>query len=162
MAKVDMKKINQEIKTSMEKVDWKKIREEVAQSLKDAEIRMKEIDFGQIEKEMAEMKLNLEKQKLDFKFDGEKMRKQIEEEMNKAKIEIEKAKVEIKHMQEFTDELEKDGLIDKKKGYKVQVKDGELYINGTKQSKQTSEKYRRFYKKDNFTINTNGDTIIEI
>jgi hypothetical protein len=162
MAKVDMKKIEQEMKASMEKIDWKKIREEIEKSMKDAEIKMKEIDLSQLEKEMAELKINMEKQKFDFKVDGEKIRQQVEEGMKKAKVEMEKAREEMKYLQEFTDELQKDGLIDKKKGYKVQLKDGELYINGTKQSKETSDKYRRFYKKDNFTINTNGDTIIEI
>jgi hypothetical protein len=75
---------------------------------------------------------------------------------------MEKAMAEVKLLKEFTDELEKDGLIDKKKGYKVEVKDGELYINGTKQSKETTEKYRKYFKKDNFSISTDGDTIITI
>jgi hypothetical protein len=162
MSKVDMKKIQEEIKASMDKIDWNKIKEDVNKSMKEAEIKMKEIDFSKLEKEMEELKVNLEKQKFDIKIDGEKIRKQVEEEMKKAKVDMEKAREEIKFINEFTDELQKDGLIDKKKGYKVQLKDGELYINGTKQSKETSEKYRRFYKKDNFSINTNGDTIIEI
>lgn len=162
MAKVDMKKIEQEMKASMEKIDWKKIREEIERSMKDAEIKMKEIDLSQLEKEMAELKIKMEKQQFNFKVDGEKIRQQVEEGMKKAKVEMEKVREDIKLMNDFTDELQKDGLINKQKGYKVQVKDGELYINGTKQSKATSDKYRRFYKKDNFTINTNGDTIIEI
>jgi hypothetical protein len=162
MSKVDMKKIQEEIKTSMNKIDWKKIREEIDSSLKQAELNMKQIDLGKLQKEMSELEEKLSRQQFNINIDAEKIGREVEEGMQKAKVGMEKAMAEMKMMQEFTDELEKDGLIDKKKGYKVQLKDGELYINGTKQSKETSDKYRRFYKKDNFTINTNGDSIIEI
>ncbi len=71
---------------------------------------------------------------------------------------MEKAKREMLNFKEFTNELEKDGLIDKKKGYKLQLKDGELYINGTKQSKEISDKYSKYYQgKNNFTINMSLD-----
>jgi len=162
IGKVDMKKIREEIKTSMDKIDWKKIREDVDKSLKEAEVHIKQVDLSKLEKEMAELEQKLSKQHFDIKIDAEKIRKDVEEGLEKAKEGMEKAKVELKRMQEFTDELHKDGLIDKKKGYKIQVKDGELYINGTKQSKETSEKYRKHYRKDNFTIINDGDSIIDI
>ena len=60
-------------------------------------------------------------------------------------------------MTELTKALDNDGLVDNKKPYKLEVKDGELYINGTKQTKQISKKYRKFYKDDNYTINNDGD-----
>ena len=162
MAKIDMKKLQEEIKTAMSKVDFNKIREQVNKSLAEAEIEMKKMDFSQLEKEMAELQKNLQQQRLDLKIDHEKINRQMQEEMKKAKDGLQKAKEELKQIQAFTDELQKDGLIDKKKGYKIEVKDGELYINGTKQAKATSDKYRRFYKKDNFTINMNGDSIVEL
>jgi hypothetical protein len=162
MSKVDMKKIREELKASIDKIDWKKIKEEMDKSLKEAEVSMKQIDLTKLEKEMADLEQKLSKQNFDIKIDAEKIGKEVEEGMQKAKEGMEKAKVELKRIQEFTDELEKDGLIDKKKGYKVQVKNGELYINGTKQSKETSDKYRKYYNKENFTINTDGEGIIEI
>lgn len=162
MSKVDMKKIQEEIKASMDKINWSKIKEDVDKSLKEAEVSMKQIDFSKMEKEMADLEQKLSKQNFDIKINAEKIKREVEEGMQKAKEGMEKAKIELKRMQEFTDELEKDGLIDKKKGYKVHLKNGELYINGTKQSKETSDKYKQYYKKDNFTINTDGDGIIEI
>lgn len=169
MKKLDGAKLEKEIKASMEKVDWKKIQVDVERAMKEAEVKMKDIDMSKLHKQMEEMQENLRKQELKMKINGEKIRKQVEESMKKAKVNMERAKVdmekakeEIKFMNEFTDELEKDGLINKKKGYKVEVKNGELYINGTKQSKEVSDKYRKYFKKDNFSINTNGDTIIEI
>lgn len=160
--KVDMKKIQEEIRAAMKKVDWEKIRVDVDKAVKEAEMKIKEIDFSKMEKEMAEMQEKLKAQQLEIKIDGEKIRREVEEGMKKAKEGMEKAREEMRHLKAFTDELEKDGLIDKKKGYKVQVKDGELYINGTKQSKETSDKYRKYYRKDNFTINVDGDSIITL
>lgn len=162
MSKIDMKKIHEEIKASMDKIDWKKIKEDMDKSLKEAEVSMKQIDLSKLEKEMSELEQRLSKQNFDIKIDAEKIRRDVEEGMQKAKEGMEKAKVEIRLMQEFIDELHKDGLIDKKKGYKIQVKNGALYINGTKQSIETSDKYRKHYRKDNFTINNDGDNIIEI
>ena len=85
------------------------------------------------------------------------MRDEAEQSMKKAKEEIAKAKLDLKNLKDFTNALDKDGLIDKKKDYKIKVEDGELFINGNKQSKETYEKYKPYYKKDNFSINSNAD-----
>jgi creatinine amidohydrolase/Fe(II)-dependent formamide hydrolase-like protein len=162
MSKVDWKKIQDEIKASMDKIDWKKIHGDVEKAMKEAELNIKNIDMSKMEEKMKEMQEKLSKEQLNIKIDGKKIRQQVEEGMKKAKVGMEKAREEIKNLQEFTDELEKDGLINKKKGYKIQVKDGELYINGTKQSKETSDKCRKYYRKENFTINTDGDSIITL
>jgi hypothetical protein len=69
----------------------------------------------------------------------------------------------MKNYTDFMNELEKDGLINKKSGYKVQLKDGSLFINGKEQSKETTAKYNKYYKeKKNFSISVNGDTIINL
>ena len=48
----------------------------------------------------------------------------------------------------------KDGLIDKDKRFSIEWKNGgDLYINGTKQSKEISEKYRKYYKEDGYEFN---------
>lgn len=162
MEKIDWKKIQAEIKASMEKVDWKKTQLEMERAMKEAQAAMKNIDMSKLEKDMEKIQEQMKKHQAEMKINGEKIKQQVEESMKKAKADMEKAREEMKFMKEFTDELEKDGLINKKKGYKVEVKNNELYINGTKQRKETSEKYRKYYRKENFTINTNGDTIIDI
>ena len=63
----------------------------------------------------------------------------------------------MQNYKDFTNELEKDGLIDKNKAYSLELKDGYLYINGKKQSKETTEKYRKYYMgKDHFKISMDG------
>lgn len=68
--------------------------------------------------------------------------------MSKAKEGMEKAKAELQELKNFTDELVKDKLIDKTKGYTIEWKNGDLYINGKGQPKSVSDKYRKYYKRD--------------
>jgi hypothetical protein len=77
----------------------------------------------------------------------------VEEEMKKARTEIEKAKVEIaksrdeiKEYRAFEDELVQDGIIDRN-NYKLEHREGALYINGKKQSEAVYNKYRSFLDK---------------
>ena len=71
---------------------------------------------------------------------------------------IEKAKAEMKEYKGFVDGLEKDGLINKKEGYTIQHRNGELIINGKKQPADVYNKYRTFLKKhEKFTIKKSDD-----
>jgi hypothetical protein len=160
MMEVDMAKIQKEVQESLAKVDFNKIKAEIAEA-------MKEIDMDKIQKEVKEslakvdwdkMKMELEKVKdIDMKKLDAEMKKvkeemkdigpKIKKEMEKAKVEIEKAKTVIKEYKEYVDGLENDGLINKKEGYTLKHKDGELFINGKKASDQTYNKYRSFLEK---------------
>jgi len=54
----------------------------------------------------------------------------------------------LRDLKDFTDALQQDGLIAKKKGYTIEwTKDGDLIINGKTQPKEISDRYSRFYKK---------------
>jgi hypothetical protein len=171
MKEVDMDKIRKEVEASLSKVDFEKIKKEIAEA-------MKEIDFAQIQKEVQESlsKVDWEKAKaemdkvkdIDMKQVEKEMEKvkeemkdlgpTIQKEMEKAKVEIEKAKVEIKEYKEFVNGLENDGLINKKEGYSLKHKDGELFINGKKASEQTYNKYRPFLEKHKkFNIKKDDD-----
>jgi hypothetical protein len=97
---------------------------------------VKEIDMKQVEKEMEKVKEEMKK-----------LKPELEKEMEKARVEIEKAKVEIKEYKEFVNGLENDGLINKKEGYSLKHKDGELFINGKKATEETYTKYRSFLEK---------------
>ncbi len=160
MKEVDFEKIKKEMEEAFSKVDLNKMKDELANA-------MKSIDMSKMQKEMEEAfsKTNLDKMKveldkikdIDMKKVQEEMEKvrvemkdlgpKLEKELQKAQVEIEKAKVEIKEYKEFVDGLDKDGLIDKNKEYKLRHEDGELFINGKKASEQTYSKYRSFLEK---------------
>lgn len=157
---VDIAKIQKEVQESLAKVDFNKIKEEISAA-------MKEVDMIKIQKEVQEslakidwdkMKAELDKVKdINMKELNEEMKKvqeemkelgpKLEKELQNAKVEIEKAKAEIKELKGFVDGLESDGLLNKKEGYTLKHKDGELFINGKKASEQTYNKYRSFLEK---------------
>ena len=157
LANIDIDKIMLETQNALKEVDWKKIKLDVDKAMKEAEAGLKELDSEHFKNQMDSLRIKLKKENFAVKLDAEKMRDEAEQSMKKAKEEIAKAKLDLKNLKDFTNALDKDGLIDKKKDYKIKVEDGELFINGNKQSKETYEKYKPYYKKDNFSINSNAD-----
>jgi hypothetical protein len=187
LAKIDGDKIRLEIDRAMKEIDFTKIRREIEESMKEidgAKIRMeidkamKEVDFDKIHREIKEsmkeidmdkLKAELEEvKKMDFsKLDAEmknleselkKIGPEIEKSMEGAKESIKRAKAELLEYKEFTNGLEKDGLIDKQKGYNIKHKNGELYINNKKQSNDVYNKYRSFLEKHKtFSFEKNDD-----
>ncbi len=160
--KIDFAKISREVESSLKEINWDKTRIDVDKSLKEAEIKIKAIDIKKMEKEMAKVSEELKKQKIISQVDLDKIKKTVEESLAKAKQGIANSMKELSQMKEFTDSLEKDGLINKKKGYKIEIKEGELYINGNKQSKEVADKYRKYFKESNFSISSDGDDSIRV
>jgi len=149
ISKIDFDDIDRNIKDAIKEIDLDKIKIDVNKSINEVQEQIQKIDMDKIKIEMRD---------LQNKLNSDVIKKQIDEAMKNAKEGIEKAKGELKQLKEFTDELQKDGLIDKKKHYSIEWKNGgELYINGKKQPKEISGKYKRFYKKDGFKIEMNND-----
>jgi hypothetical protein len=141
LKEIDFSKIQAEVKGSLAKVDWEKMKTEIE--------KVKDIDMKKIEKELVKVQAELKE-----------LQPKLEKELEKAKVEIEKAKVTIKEYKEFTEGLENDGLLNKKQGYTLKHKDGELFINGKKASQETYNKYRNFLNKHTkFSIETDGNDL---
>lgn len=162
MKKIDFEKIGRDVQLAMKKIDWDKTRIEVDKALREAQVKLREVDMKNMEKDMARAKEEMKAARLSSKIDMEKIKNEVTKGMAEAKIGIEKAKKEISLLKEFTEGLEKDGLIDTKKGYRIEVKKGELYINGTKQSKEVNDKYRKYFKDEDYSIRSDGDGISSI
>ena len=128
---VDAKKIKKEVAESLEKIDFQKIEAEVA--------KVKEIEMKKIEAELKQLKPELEKS------------------MQKAREDMEKAKAEMRAFKTFTDDLEKAGLIDKSKGYEIEIKESTLLINGKEQPAEVYNKHRDFLQKHKNTTIKNRD-----
>jgi hypothetical protein len=130
--------------------------------MKQAEQEMKKVNMEQLKSNMKMVQDKLNSAEFQEQFKSENFKKRIEESMSKAKEGIEAAKKELQNIKAFTEALQSDGLIDKKKGYTVELKDGALIINSTPQSKEVTEKYRKYYKKDNFKIVSDGDRVMTL
>jgi HAMP domain-containing protein len=97
---------------------------------------------------MKEITEELKKVKIEF----EKNKNQIKIDIQGAKDEIKKASASLREIKEMTDEMEKDKLLNKKEGYTIEYKNQELFINGKKQSKEVSGKYRKYFKGEDFKL----------
>lgn len=139
MKQVDAAKIQQEVKASLEKIDWEKMKAELE--------RVKDIDMSKLDVDMKKMEEELKK-----------IQPELEKSMEKAKKELEKAKAEMREYREFVNGLEKDGLLNKKEGYKIKHKNGELEVNGKKVSASVYNKYKSFLEKHKtFTMEKTDD-----
>ncbi len=166
---VDMEKIMNNVELSLKSIDLEKMLADVSSSLKDSKLDLK---TEEIEKAMQEVKKEIEKAKLEIKeVDRDAIKKELEKaksEIDKSKLEIDKidmtkimkeamegideAKEELKLTKELFNEMEKDGLINAKKGFTLEYKDKQLYIDGEKQLEKTTAKYRKYFKNEHFKI----------
>lgn len=172
LASVNVEKIMKEVQLSLKQVDVDKIMEDVKNSLKD--IKVEHVNVSEeVEKALKEARVGMEKAKkeineVDTKSiskDLEKARQEIEKSkleiskidfskiMSEAREGIDKAKEELRQIKAMFIEMEKDGLIDSKKGFKIEYKNKDLYIDGKKQSEEVTNKYRHYFKDDHFKIN---------
>jgi esterase/lipase len=97
------------------------------------------------------MKIEIEKIKeTDFskiEADLKKIKPEVEKSLKDAKKSIDKAKMELQEYKTFIDELEKDGLINKKENYSVEHQNGLFKINDKTQPAGVYNKYKSFLKK---------------
>ncbi|RFM26067.1 HlyD family secretion protein [Deminuibacter soli] len=170
LANIDFKKIHEQAMAAVNNVDWKKIQEEVNVSMKQsmkevqkamqqAQLEMQQVDMAKIE---AEVKAGLAQAKLDsihVNIDTRAIHEQVQKSLAEAHVQMKAAQAQLKQIKALTSALQKDGLIEKDKPYRIELKDGQLIINGKTQSREVTEKYRRYFpNEDHFLINNNeGD-----
>ena len=169
LKKIDMNKISKDVELALKQVDISKIMADVSASLKDinagmhkaevetalaeaakeidqAKLELKEVDQEMISKELSNAKKEIDKARLTIdKIDMDKL-------MAEARAGIETAKAELKLTKEMLTEMEKDGLVNAKQGFTVEYKNKDLYIDGVKQAEKTTDKYRRYFKGEDFKI----------
>lgn len=150
---LDVEKMMADVRSSLKDVNWDKTNaemkfamEDAKQSLEKAKEAIKKINTDEIKKEMDNAKLEMEKSRDEInKIDINKI-------MAESKQHIEKAKEELNLVKAMFNEMEKDGLISKKDGFTIEYKNKDLYINGLKQKEQVTDKYRKYFKEDHFTM----------
>lgn len=148
---VDMAAIEKDVQNALKEVDIQQVNSEIKLAMQEAKRELEKVNWADIKKELAEAKIEIEKAKLELKdLDLGKI-------MDEAKAGIEKAKTELKQLKTMLTEMEKDGLIDRKKGFKLEFKDGSLYIDGKQQSQAISDKYRKYAKDGKLDISIGKD-----
>ncbi len=155
LKEVNFEKIKAEVDKAMKEIDFKKIEQEVKESIAKIDFEKMQLELEKVKDiDMKEVQVEMEKAKEEMK----KIRPQLEKELKNARVEIEKAKTEMKEYKAFVDDLDKDGLINKKESYSITHKDGKLKINDKEASAETYQKHRSFLEKHkNFNIEKDED-----
>lgn len=141
LKEIDVEKMRLDVESSVAKIDWDEIKKEIAKA--------KDIDLSEMKKEMEGVKAEMQK-----------LKPELEKNLQEARKNLDKAKGELQAYKSFVDGLESDGLINKKQGYKIEHKDGRLFINDKQQSNEVYEKYRTFLEKNKkFTLEKNEEDL---
>jgi len=171
LQKIDWNKMEKELQKAQEEIkvtiDSKKMDAEIGLVMEEAEKAVGEIK----EVDMEKIQQQLEQAKEELKMNQGSMQKEIEnamkgineglkidlkKELEKAKLGIENAKEELRSYKNMLDEMDKEGLLNEKGQYSVKYKNGELFINGVKQSDTITNKYKHYFKKEKVIIKS-GD-----
>ncbi len=150
---VDIQKINLAVTKAMTEVNASKICEEVKAA-------MAQIDMSELQKELAAKKINSEELALQMeklKMDMKDLHIDIRKEMENASREMEKAKVKLQLMSEGLKALENEGLIKKGDKISIEYKEGIMYINGRAQTKEVSDKYKKYFGEEHSSIHIDND-----
>jgi hypothetical protein len=136
LANIDFAKIGRDVDDAVKSVDWNEINNTINGSLKTALESLKNIDADKIRLDVQDELDKINSKDFNIHFDGAELGKTINDAVNNAMGSIGGLTQWAQDWSDLTKGLEKDGLIDRKKGYKIEWKDnGELYINGTRQPK---------------------------
>ena len=153
MKEVDIEKIMADVRAELKNIDFENINKETRQALADAKkemekasVEMKKIDRDEIKKELENARLEVERNR------GEISKINMDKIMAEAREGIDKAKTALKQLKQMFTEMEQDGLINSKHGFNIEYKDKNLYINGTRQTEQVTDKYRKYFTEEHFEI----------
>ncbi len=144
LSKINFDEIQKQTEASLKSIDWSKMQKDIDVSLQNMQHEIAKIDFSKMQSQMKDLQEKFQSDEFKSQFNSEKLKRQIDDAMSKAKEGIERAKEKLQQIKDFTDELAADGLIDKKKGYTIEWKNGNLYINEKEQPKDISDKYRKY------------------
>ena len=167
LKEVNVEKIQQEIREEVDasnNIDYQKIQREIQQSLDqvqqwlNSEAFRESIrsagrkDFRHIKMELDRAKADLDKNSINIHIDREA-----------AHAGIDNAKKELKGYQDMISGMEQDGLLNSQEDFTIAFTNGQLYVNGKKQTESLAKKYAKYFKQDGTTITRkNGSFTITI
>ena len=142
----DWEKVENAYRKAIDNINWKQIETDTRRALADVNKKImleNDIHLDNIKLQINNAKVmadqNLKQMQLSIDHD-------LKINLQKATQGLQKAKASLQRLKAFTNDLEKDGLIENGKPYSIEIKDGDLYINDVKQSKKVTKKYREKYK----------------
>ncbi len=165
---IDLNQVMKDIDHSLKAINFNSIMESITAALKeiglnneadlhkelsnaaveinDAKEEINSLNVNQVKHELEAVGKEIEKASAELsRINFSAMFRDVNEQMNLAKAEL------IKTRQMFV-EMESDGLISIKNGFRIKFEKGELFINGKRQLQQVTEKYKNYFNENHFEI----------
>lgn len=157
MADIDWKNLHDSIDIE---IDGREISKEVREALAEArrEMATARVNMAEASKEYRAAMAEAQKEIAAAQKVVEMSRKERAQHDRKGKPAPRRLVYSSSH-DHILDAMEQDGLISRKKGYKIEKKGDELYIDGIKQSKEVFKKYEPLINSRNLTITGNNRSI---
>lgn len=157
LAKIDYNKISREVDKAMKDIDWNEMKMNVSRSMDSAKAAIDKINWDEMKANMSKAQVEMKKAMAVQKVNIDSIKIQIQKSLQQAKKNLQAAKVEMTNYKGLISALQNDGLIEKKKPYKIELKEGTLYLNDIKQTKSVTDKYNKYYSgKKNFMLSDDG------
>ncbi len=173
LRELDAAEMRQQMDLAMKDLDMKKMKADVERAMQEAQLQnmdvkikeqLSKIDMQKMEQEMAKAKIlsqeQLDKQMEQLKEQMSKVKIDMKQTMEQATQQMQKAKEHLNLLQEGLNELEREGLV--KKGDKVSIewKDDILILNDKPQSKEVSERYKKYFGEGSFQFNSHERKLV--
>lgn len=153
MTDIDMQKINQEMQLALQKIDLNQLTIDSKKAIEQTETQLKHFNMQKMQAEIKKMRQQINQDNIYEQINAENIKEQVKGALQNANEQIKKAATELQELKIFIAELEKDGLIDRKKGFILEWKtSGELYINNVRQPKHVADKYSKYYHRDGYKV----------
>lgn len=172
------------VKDAMDSIDWKAISkattaatkvatEASGEALKQSKkiiIKTAKDMHGANRKELEKAMMELEKAEKELKgIDWESINKEVEDALREAQLTSAEAKAGKKKLiltnghggsyDEMLDKMQSDGLIDREKGFTIEKKNDELYVDGNLQPDAIYRKYKKYLDGDKISIAGSKDNL---
>lgn len=154
IARVDWDKMSNEASTTMANIDWDEINREIEKATRE----VKDVDWNEINRQIKEATADI-----DMAYSG-KGSNAVVVKKGSTTIHTDKMTINGRDFSEVLDEMEEDGIINKAKGYNIELEDGQLYIDGKRQTGAKADKFIKYFKKGSNAVieGDNNNTSINI
>jgi hypothetical protein len=147
LSKIDIPGMMAEINKAVQCIEEEKLRTSLSEVARIAQNTIKDVNWDEMRKELHKIKIDLK----------ELNKINLDEIIEGTQKGIEQVRAELKKYKTVFTELEKDGLVNAKKGFKLSWKEGTLYIDDKAQTREISNKYSRYFDRETFTIEIKGE-----
>ncbi|MBZ4191275.1 hypothetical protein [Niabella beijingensis] len=150
--KIDFDQLNRDLEKAMAGIDRAKIDHDVSRAM----AAVKNIDAGKLKCEinmalkdvkLDQLKVQLEAACRDLRLQQRDLNLEMRQLGPGINNELRDTRRQLQRLKDAYQEMERDGLIERGPNNRIQFREGELYINGERQSQKTSEKYRHYFNR---------------